>query len=139
MYTLLTFSLHVRLVFVQVIPFDQHSWQRRERKRMYVFRGVLKMHQKEGKITKNIYTQHKTYLLNVFLLKNNFTERNPLYYNLHVTERTVMLLVIVSLPSPFLPQGDVFCWEGRKGNKDHHNSPHPPSNTPISSSFLFSA
>ena len=62
---------------------------------MYVFRGVLKMHQKEGKITKNIYTQHKTYLLNVFLLKNNFTERNPLYYNLHVTERTVMLLLVI--------------------------------------------
>ena len=42
---------------------------------MYVFRGVLKMHQKEGKITKNIYTQRKTYLLNVFLLKNNFTKK----------------------------------------------------------------
>ena len=77
--------------------------------------GVLKNAPKGGKITKNIYTQHKTYLLNVFLLKNNFTERNPLYYNLHVTERTVMLLlVIVWLPSPFLPHGDVFCWEGGK-------------------------
>ena len=95
----------------------------KERKKMYVFRGILKMHHKEGKITKNIYTQHKTYLLNVFLLKNNFTERNPLYYNLHVTERTVMLLVIVWLPSPFLPHGDAFCWEGgREGRKGHQRS-----------------
>ena len=111
----------------------------KERKKMYVFGGVHKMHQKEGKITKNIYTQRKTYLLNVFLLKNNFTEKNPLYYNLHVTERTVMLLVIDCHLLFFHREMCFVGREGLKGNKDRHNSSHPSSNTPISSSFLFSA
>ena len=76
------------------------------------------MQQREEKITKNLYTQCKAYLLNVFLLKNNFTKKISLYYTLHVTERTVMLLllVIVSLLVPFISRSCVLLG-GREGQQ----------------------